>query len=44
MVRNKRKYLFRSILSFLVSTSCLPAHCRCTGYCCSWSHPATHTR
>ena len=28
---------------FLSPYLCLPTHCRCTGYCCTWSHSDTHT-
>jgi len=32
-------------LSFFLSSSdlFLPTHCRCRGYCCTWSHSMTHT-
>jgi len=33
-----------SLLSFFGVDVCLPAYCRCRGYCCTWSHSDTRTR
>jgi hypothetical protein len=38
------KVFLRTILFFLGPASFYLSHCRCTGYCCLWSHTITHTR